>query len=198
MRTRPVNANGRAGNPVFLMAAEMGNRGREAPLSQMGITALEQMDRWLMSVANDDSDLSQAEKVRLHRPADLVDRCYTSTQSCVTDMDLCSALFPFATNALMVAGSPHTDEVFRCQFKAIDHADYTYALPSAQLEQIRAMFADGVCDHSLPDVGDTELAGTWLIYSGDGAFTPLGEWTHFEEGTGPASPPGLLDLHLGG
>jgi hypothetical protein len=156
-----------------LIAAETGDRGRNSPLSVMTITALEQMDRWLTAIVNDTSELSKAEKVRAHRPADLVDGCYASSEAFTSNWEVCEQMFPMATNARIVAGATRTDEIFKCQLKPVSREDYAIELSDEQLGQISAVFADGVCDYSQPGVGQVPLAGTWLKFTGEAEYQSL-------------------------
>jgi Tannase-like family of unknown function (DUF6351) len=159
MRNRLIVANGHADNHVMLTAFETGDRGPTAPLSRMTIALLEPMDKWLTGIINDTSSRSKIEKVRAHRPADLVDACYTNSAAKITDWKRCEQL--------MVAGSPRMDDVFKCQLKAIDPRDYKQALSSQQLAALQSAFPEGVCDWSKEAVGRAKLAGTWAVYSGN-------------------------------
>ena len=46
-----------------------------------------------------------------------------------------------------------TDDIFKCQLKPIDAADYKTAPNADQMAQLKAVFPDGVCDYSKPGVG---------------------------------------------
>ena len=72
-----------------------------------------------------------------------------------------------AANPRIAAGGPQTDDVFKCQLKAIDAKDYKTAPTADQLTQLKAAFPQGVCDYSKPGVGQGPLAGTWLMFQGD-------------------------------
>jgi hypothetical protein len=174
MRMRLLAANGTADNHVMLMAAETGDRGPGAPISKMYNLAVDQMDRWLTGIVNDASSRSKIEKIKAHRPADLVDACYTNVTTKIANWDRCLQLFPKATNARIVAGAPRIDDAFKCQLKPVDAADYKVPVTAAQLTQIRQIFAAGVCDWSKPPVGKVALGGTWGVYSGDAKVQFLG------------------------
>ena len=60
-----------------------------------------------------------------------------------------------------------TDDVFKCQLKAIDAKDYKVAPTAAQTDALKAAFPNGVCDYTKPGVGQVPLAGTWLMFMGD-------------------------------
>jgi hypothetical protein len=167
MRLRLLAANGTADNHVMLLAHETGNRGPKAPLSEMAYQALDQMDRWLTGIVNDTSSRTRIEKVRAHRPADLVDACYLNGATKIADWERCEQLFPMATNARIVAGAPRVDDAFKCELRPVDPSDYKVPVTAAQLTQIRQIFPDGVCDWSKAPVGRVALGGTWGVYSGN-------------------------------
>jgi hypothetical protein len=134
----------------------------------------------MTAVANDKSDRPLAQKVAANKPAELVDSCYPAKGGIlfgafdkVTDMKKCAELFPFASDARMVAGGPATADVFKCQLRPVNAADYKTAPNAAQLEQLRKVFPDGVCDYSKPGVGFTTKVDTWAVYSGDGQYKTL-------------------------
>ncbi len=174
MRARLLAANGTADNHVMMIAFETGDRGPDAPLSKMTMAALAPMDKWLTGIANDTSSRTKIEKIRAHRPAELVDSCYTNTTTKITDWKRCQQLFPYFSNARMVAGAPLMDDVFKCQIKAVDPKDYAKPLTAAQLAAAKAAFPEGVCDWSKPGVGRTKLGGTWAFYSGNARVEFLG------------------------
>ncbi|MGH9187706.1 MAG: DUF6351 family protein [Acidimicrobiales bacterium] len=66
------------------------------------------------------------------------------------------------------AGGPPTEDNIKCQLKAVDPADYPSTVTPAQLQQIRSIFPDGVCDWSKPPVGFTPKAVTWNSFGADG------------------------------
>ena len=71
----------------------------------------------------------------------------------------CTAAYPVASDARRVAGSPLRHDVLKCQTKAIDASVFTRTVTDQQLDQLRAVFPDGVCDWSQPGVGQVPLAG---------------------------------------
>ena len=151
-----------------------------SPVNVVTTDAFTSIDKWMTAVANDKSDRPLAQKVAANKPAELVDSCYPAKGGIlfgafdkVTDMKKCAELFPFASDARMVAGGPATADVFKCQLRPVNAADYKTAPNAAQLEQLRKVFPDGVCDYSKPGVGFTTKVDTWAVYSGDGQYKTL-------------------------
>jgi hypothetical protein len=184
-RARLLKANGTAANHVMMTVASLGRvqfdtRTYGSPLTRVSGEGLALLDKWLTDIAKDTSDRPQAQKVAANRPAELVDACYPTKNGPlvgaiekVTDMQRCAQLFQFSGDARLAAGGPATDDVFKCQLKPINAADYKTAPTEAQLARLREIFPGGVCDYSRPGVEQVALAGTWAVFSGDGAFTNL-------------------------
>jgi len=172
-RARLEATNGHYDNQVRIVTTEVGHRGPDSVVSIVSVEAIRLLDDWVTAIKADTSDTPQAQKVVMHKPAELVDACYTGVDSKITDMALCAELFPIASDARMVAGAPPTNDVIKCQLKPVTMDDYTVPVTDEQLGRISAAFPDGVCDYSKPGVGQTALAGTWAIYTGNGAVTYL-------------------------
>lgn len=77
----------------------------------------------------------------------------------------CSLLLPVTATPRMVAGMPLSDDVIKCQKQAVDPADYPGAT-AGQLDEIRAVFPDGVCDYSRPAAEDVESSMRWTSVGG--------------------------------
>jgi hypothetical protein len=185
MRARLLKANGNADNHVIMTAASLGRvqfdtRTYGSPLTRVSGDGLAALDAWLTAIGKDTSDAPKARKVAANRPKDLVDACFPTREGAlvgaidkVTDKAKCDRLFPFAGDARLAAGAPATDDVFKCQLKPVDPADYKATLTGDQMNRLKAVFADGVCDWSKPGVNQVPLAGTWAVFKGDGAFANL-------------------------
>jgi hypothetical protein len=169
-RARLDAANGHHDNHVRIVTTEVGHRGPDSVVALASVEAFDLLDQWTTAVANDTSDRSQIDKVRAHRPAELVDACYTSAETKITDMELCAELFPIGTDARMVAGAPATNDVAKCALRPVSAADYSVSLTDAQLAELREIFPNGVCDFSQPSIGSVPHAGPWLIFKGDAEF----------------------------
>jgi Tannase-like family of unknown function (DUF6351) len=185
VRARLLKYNGTAANHVMLTAATYGApqldaRTERSPLNRVSTEALTQMDKWLTAIAADTSSKPKAQKVADNKPADLVDACFPQKAGAligeiekVTDMARCNALFPYASDARLVAGAPATDDVLKCTLKPVDPKDYAVAPSPEQLAQLRKVFPDGVCDYAKPGVGQTTKVATWAVFKGNGEFTSL-------------------------
>jgi len=72
--------------------------------------------------------------------------------------DACTDEFPTYTTSRMVAGGPIEGSVFKCALKPVSTAlgDETYGtwVPSSdEINQLNAIFPQGVCDYSTADQG---------------------------------------------
>jgi hypothetical protein len=73
----------------------------------------------------------------------------------------CGLLLPVTGTPRMVAGMPQSDDIIKCQLKPVDPDDYASMLSAAQLDELREIFPDGVCDYSRPAAGDVERSLIW-------------------------------------
>ena len=132
---------------------------------------LDILDTWLAAVARDTAPGSQREKVLRNKPAGLTDSCFTAKFEETRDPARCAAMFPVYANPRIVAGGPATGDVFKCELKPIDKADYKRPVTDAQLAQLRNVFAQGVCDYTKKGVMQHPVSGTWLTYPSSSAAT---------------------------
>ena len=167
-RARLTKANGNADNHVRIVTHEVGHRGPDSVLGTVSPAAVALVDKWLTDILRDESDMSQAQKVAAHRPAALVDACYTAADAKITDMDRCAELFPIGADARIVAGAPLANDVLKCALKPVDPNDYSMRLSAERLGTLQRVFPEGVCNWSRPGVGQVPLAGTWAVYAGHG------------------------------
>jgi len=125
---------------------------------------------WAAAVAADRSDRSPREKVLRNKPAAAVDGCWTEAaegsparfiaepQTFSSRPDsACNKLYPSYAFTRHVAGGPLDGNVLKCQLKPIDAAEYGTALTSSELDRLRRLFPDGVCDWSKPGVGQVPV-----------------------------------------
>lgn len=84
----------------------------------------------------------------------------------------CSLVLPVTSTPRMVAGMPMSDDVLKCQLKPLDPADYAGGLSAEQLGELASVFPDGVCDYSLPGVGEVEHSMQWVSLGGDTLTNP--------------------------
>jgi hypothetical protein len=163
-----------AGNRIN--AAGGGNRVSRVYDEKVSITNaqddnLDILDRWLAAVAKDATPGTQREKVLRDKPAGLADSCFTAALEEIRDPAKCKAMFPVYANPRVVAGGPATGDVFKCELKPIDKSDYTRPVTDGQLEQLRSVFPQGVCDYSKKGVMQRPAAGVWQTYPASTAAT---------------------------
>jgi hypothetical protein len=145
MSTTPFNGV-IAGNRI--KAAGGGNRiarvyEASVPIFKAQDDNLDVLDKWLAAVARDTAPGSLRDKVLRNKPAGLTDSCFTAKLEEITDPAKCAAMFPVYANPRIVAGGPATGDVFKCELKPIDKADYTRPVTDAQLAQLRNVFPAG-------------------------------------------------------
>jgi hypothetical protein len=131
------------------------------------VEALDVMDEWLSAIAADTAPGTDAERAVRNRPAAAAPGCWPSpTADKITDLDTCySGPFTYTGGPRTVAGAPVTSDVFICQRKTLNPADYAVEFTAEQWTRLEATFPDGVCDFTLPGIGQGAFAGTWQSYS---------------------------------
>lgn len=170
-RARLIATNGTAANHVNLVSSNVGTgAGR---LDQIEVMSIRLVDQWVENVANDPRPGSAPAKVARNKPPGLVDACFTVTGQRITDPATCAAMYPVHGNPRLAAGEPLAQDILKCKLKKADARDYARPLTASQLERLKAIFPQGVCDYSRPGVEQKPLAGTWLSYPLPG---------HFEDG----------------
>jgi hypothetical protein len=135
------------------------------------------MDQWLTNLKADTSALRIEDKVRGAKPADLADFFLITGGARVTPLSACQAAdqavigaavttrFKVGASPRQVAGGPLSENILKCRLKPVSSADYApVALSSAQLERLRSVFPDGVCDWSEPGI-EQERASAPRDYS---------------------------------
>jgi len=83
----------------------------------------------------------------------------------------CKAMFPVYANPRIVAGGPGTADIFKCELKPVDTADYARPVTDAQLTQLRNVFPQGVCDYTKKGVMQRPATGTWQTFPPSSAAT---------------------------
>ncbi|HET6687563.1 MAG TPA: DUF6351 family protein, partial [Jiangellaceae bacterium] len=68
-----------------------------------------------------------------------------------------------------VAGGPLAENILKCQLKPLNPADYApVVFSSTQLARLQATFPGGVCDWSLPGVGQQPAVSPLTFADGPG------------------------------
>jgi hypothetical protein len=145
----------------------------EAPLignPSWATDAMLAMDRWLSAVEADRRNVPLADKIRHDRPADLQDRCSNLPgleQVTLPDGTRVCELPQWQTHygtPRTVAGEVPTADHNACRLKPLRRTDYHPVLfTDAQWSRLTKVFANGVCDYSVPGVGQGDTQ-TWQTY----------------------------------
>jgi Tannase-like family of unknown function (DUF6351) len=174
IRQRLVDANGNFDNQVMLIEngqpPPVGN-GLFSDTSPVLSHALTQMDEWLTNLSATTTQPPSLNQIQQAKPSDLIDACFTNlgtmeiAQLQVYQGDTtCNQLYPAFSIPKLVAGEPLENNVIKCQLKPIDPADYKVSFTAAELAQLKTIFPQGVCDYSVPGVGQRPTEGTWQFF----------------------------------
>ncbi len=149
------------------------------PASGLTLQSFLTMDKWLSNIEADKSSQPIEQKVVKNKPPEAFDFCYLITDTGfatkVTDQSVCDAdvtLKSFASPR-QTAGGPLSENVFKCQLKTFNAADYNVTFTSAQLARLQQVFATGVCDWSKPGVNQQPANSPLTFEAGPGG-KPLG------------------------
>ena len=74
----------------------------------------------------------------------------------------CNTLYPNHSDTRSVAGAPLTRDVVKCQLKPINVDEYQVRFTADQATRLKRIFPSGVCDYTIPGIGQVPLAGTFL------------------------------------
>ncbi|MDM0001930.1 DUF6351 family protein [Variovorax sp. J22P240] len=134
------------------------------PKASQSMQALDVMDQWLANMRT-----NPAGGIVGNKPTDAVDACFNlqgqrmsaggGVWTGILDSQpagACTQSFPLYGTSRTVAGAPIEGGIYRCALKPVDKAltDGTYgnSAPSAQqVEQLKRIFPEGVCDYTQPD-----------------------------------------------
>jgi hypothetical protein len=153
----------------------------ENNISDTVVESFNTLDTWLHAIELDTSSASIEDKIVAHKPAVAGspngDFCKLDDGTRVGIFDS-SCPVKFFTSPRMAAGGPLAENVFKCQLRPFNpnSSDYNgVTFTATQISRLQAVFPDGVCDWSKPDVSQA----------------PVNPWTTFEAGPGgvPLPPP---------
>lgn len=171
-RQRIINRMGDAGNQVIWFTdtrpTDLSDPTEPEPREEYNQTwmALEVLHDWITNIQQN-PDRSIAD----NRPAEAVDACFNTDGSLIDAGDgvwngildngpagTCTQQFETYTTSRIEAGGPIEGSIFKCALKPVDTAlsDGTYAgvaFTSTEIERLREIFPDGVCNYSAPDLG---------------------------------------------
>jgi hypothetical protein len=164
VRERLRKANGRFDNEVIWIYPN-GNRQLAAKVSA---DALDTMAKWLDGIKKETSG-RMIDKVVHAKPAAAVDGCWTADGTRIDEPAVfgqpgkCNDLYPIHSTPRIVAGTPLSDDVMKCQLKPVGAKDYKVAFTAPELDELRQIFPGGVCDYSKPGVMQQPLHGTYQV-----------------------------------
>jgi len=166
-RARLERDNGHAGNYILR------RHNREMSLEEENLAL---MDQWLANIRADSANITMLDKIVSARPADLQNDCFAANGERIVDepsFDMaalydntagpCNALYPPHAGLRLVAGGPLTNDVLKCQLKAISPEDYAVEFNGEEMERLKAIFPQGVCDWDKPGV-QQQINQTWLSF----------------------------------
>ena len=165
LRERLQKANGTFANDVMLLHSGTGE-GTPSPVDDY---ALAKMDEWLTNLQKDASSDAILAKISRAKPADLVDSCWTPAGERIIEPQKfsggkCNEMYPTFAGPRAVAGGPASNNVLKCQLKAIAVSDYKATFSDAEKARLAAIFPNGVCDYGKPGVEQQAPRGTWLSH----------------------------------
>lgn len=162
VRKRIIDRMGNAGHQAIWFTD---TRGAASEFDQVPM-ALEVMDEWMARLrANPGAGIAA------NRPPRAADSCFASDGSLMhsgagvwagildgAPAGACTQAFPIHSSSRILAGAPIEGGIFKCALKSVDTAlaDGTYGAwtPNAQqVQALKAIFPEGVCDWSKPDQG---------------------------------------------
>jgi hypothetical protein len=174
IRQRLVDANGNFNNQVMLiengLPPPIGN-GLFSDTSPVLSHALTQMDQWLTNLSIFATRPPNSIQIQRAKPSDLADACFTNQGSVkIAELQVyngdttCNQLYPAFSTPRIVAGEPLENDVLKCQLKPIDLREYKVSFTATEIAQLKAIFPQGVCDYSVPGVGQRPTDGTWQFF----------------------------------
>jgi hypothetical protein len=163
LRARLQQANGTFADDVVLLH---GGTGMGTPVDDY---ALVKMDEWLTNLQKDGSSDPILTKILRAKPVDLVDSCWTPAGERIIEPQTfsggrCNEMYPTFAGPRAVAGGPPSNDVLKCQLKAIAFSDYKVTFSDTEKARLAAIFPEGVCDYSKPGVEQQAPRGTWLSH----------------------------------
>ncbi len=167
IRARLERANGRSDNQIIWVGPQP-ERGKPAAVD-LAALSLDTMNKWLDAIVADPAPLSTNKVVR-HKPAEAADACWDAAGNKIIEKasfdgkGKCNQLYPVHSEPRMVAGAPLTNDISKCQLKAIHFAEYKVNFTEAQKARLKATFPTGVCDFSKLGVGQGPIKGTYQRY----------------------------------
>jgi hypothetical protein len=128
---------------------------------------IELLDQWLTKAQTSPTDHDAPAKLAAARPAAAVDTCTLPDgqvlrgQDVYTGSNACTKAYPLHGDPRTAAGAPLRNDVLACQLVPVAASTEPVMFTSSQLDQLRKIFPDGVCDWSKPGVGQVTTIAPW-------------------------------------
>jgi hypothetical protein len=139
--------------------------------NQLG--ALSVLDTWLTAMLAEPQD-DPLVLLESTRPEAAIDNCITPDDEFFSGLDLydnpgpCTDPYPISSGPRIVAGAPSSEHIVKCTLQsvasAVEAGIYAAELSAEQRARLESIFPEGVCNYSVPGVGEAPLRGTWLRY----------------------------------
>ncbi|WP_353070316.1 DUF6351 family protein [Tunturibacter empetritectus] len=171
-RARLIAANGSAENQVIMTIplALRPTANPSASFAGVGVTLVPKMDQWLDALSKDTSQRNLIDKIAAARPADITDACWSDEGEKIVEKRTyegdgrCNRLYPPHGDPRIAAGEPLREDILKCTLKPIDPKDYVRPFTHGEMARLESIFPLGVCDYSVPGVGQSPLKGVWQKY----------------------------------
>jgi hypothetical protein len=165
LRERLQKANGTFANDVMLLH---GGTGEGGP-SLVDDYALAKMDEWLTNLQKDTSNDPVLTRILRAKPADLADSCWTPAGERIIEPQTlsggkCNEIYPTFAGPRAVAGGPASNNILKCQLRAITFSDSKVTFSDVEKDRLAALFPNGVCDYGKSGVEQQAPTGTWLSH----------------------------------
>ncbi|HEY6532893.1 MAG TPA: DUF6351 family protein, partial [Acidimicrobiales bacterium] len=141
---------------------------------EAGLPLVQVLDEWLTRAEEDAasgrSSGAWAERLAAARPVGADDRCLLPSGETVTGEGVydagspCSDAYPIHSDPRRVAGALLVDDTLACTLTEIDPDAYRVGFSDDQLERVRSIFPDGVCDWDVPGREQQAPLGTWQVH----------------------------------
>ena len=151
-----------------------------AQIAAVTVKSFLTMDTWLSNLltsapkASLNAERTQAQVIAA-KPAAAVDFCFLTADvtfsTPVFDKATCDADAKLAvfSSPHQVAGGPLVENILKCQLKPLVASDYTgIVFTAGQLTRLNVVFSTGVCDFSMPGVGQQDPVSPQTYEAGPG------------------------------
>lgn len=134
----------------------------ETSAAEAGAEAMVTLDAWLTTLEEDREGGDRETALTRTRPDDAGDNCLPPGadepergEEPYGEDGACTEAFPTHGTPRIAAGGFRSDDVLKCQLKAVDPLDYGVELTQAQFDELLEVFPEGVCDWAAAGVGQT-------------------------------------------